>query len=341
MYYIRTNKRVLGPFPADRLKKMIAEGKLKKEDSISPDKEKWKKAGEIEGLFEPVKAPKTPQSAAQEKRTIAVPSSSSETEETDKEEILGTQKANTLKLKQPPQAEGERQKSFDSTIEDETQASDYARPGTAVHQQLTAPEIKTYSLAVLWDPLGATYSIFRERGNGGAAKAGLILSLIALVCSFAILYDLFTSEIPVFPETMETVDAFLHYAAVAFVPILTLAVAGTIVRNIFAEHDEERGFGTDLLIAGSAYLPIALTSLLIYLIGRNAPLEEDPSKPLMMVVGGLVLYAVCCLILVLLSGITRIYKIKESIATFLIPAVILLNILLMTVTYRLLIDLMN
>lgn len=53
-YWIRASGKIHGPFNSRELKELIAKGKLKTSHEVSPDQQRWKLAGEVNGLTFPV-----------------------------------------------------------------------------------------------------------------------------------------------------------------------------------------------------------------------------------------------------------------------------------------------
>ncbi len=53
-WYVKTKKGVTGPISSAKLRELVAAGKIKPASAISPDGEKWAKAGDIKGLEFPV-----------------------------------------------------------------------------------------------------------------------------------------------------------------------------------------------------------------------------------------------------------------------------------------------
>ena len=61
-YFIRLGDQTFGPVPADELRRMAADGRVRPEHWISTDGQNWAAARDVKGLFQA--AANTPQAAA-------------------------------------------------------------------------------------------------------------------------------------------------------------------------------------------------------------------------------------------------------------------------------------
>lgn len=327
MYYVKINNRTVGPFSADRLKEMIREGKLKKEHSISPDKEQWKKAGDIEGLFgNPKRAPVSPKAVRNTTHHTVVGDDESENETQEDAPQVAREKL-TLKGKAQPLAQQAEEATPQNMNADGTML--------AAGKSQTSTSGGTNCLAVLWDPILTLPSIYKERGAQGSAQTGLLLMVLSVALSFAILYDAGVHLANL--SSGETAEIFFRYFILACVPIFTLALAGTIVRYLFSDNSTG-SFGGDLLISGGAYLSLNVGGLFIYFFSQNVlrDLSETEMVYSMFLIFAIFLYCVSCFILTLFSGTTRISNISERRIVFILPFMVLVSGVFTWGVYRLL-----
>lgn len=68
-YYIERNGRAFGPFTCERVREMIVNGNLSRDDRVSTDKRAWKKASE----FEEIVKKETQKENAEQRRAVSAP----------------------------------------------------------------------------------------------------------------------------------------------------------------------------------------------------------------------------------------------------------------------------
>lgn len=336
-YYIKKHNRIIGPFSAERIKHMISTGKVSRDDSISPDKETWKTAGNIDGLFD---EPKSAKRRAVVRRQTRAEDQTSLPDEQQGEN--GEQRHNTnspLRIAKPQNDNSKSSNSTDSGHDKDSpphQSSDGISPGMGM-SSIMPNTARTNYFSILWNPLHSIPAIYEERGERGAALGGLLFLLVALVCSLIVFSDSMRGLMPILSETKGGAQLFINFIVVPLVPLLTMVFAGTVTRTFFATG-EHGGLGGDFLIGTAAYLPGHLSFLLFYGVMRNfESASYEPESGLILFVMAVVFYSFCFLVMIILSGVTRINRIKEKTAAFIVPLMLFINFGLTFVVYKTLI----
>jgi hypothetical protein len=165
------------------------------------------------------------------------------------------------------------------------------------------------------DPVGGMPRAFEKLGTQRAVGAGLAFGGVSLVCLCFLIYKIFK----IFGAGCTFDDFFkmLMVSAVPFASLLVVCMAGNKMLK------GEGMFGHDCFIAGASLLPGAFLALLTAILGIGN-LE---------VIIALGVVSVCLMVLMLFSGFTRIYKIKESLATIAVPVTLLICCWLSKVIY--------
>jgi hypothetical protein len=169
------------------------------------------------------------------------------------------------------------------------------------------------------NPVGGLADAYNALGPAKALGVGLTFGAVFALCILLSVYR-------VVPEFMRPtgVGGFLKIILVAIVPFAALFVAAIAVRTVFRG---EGAIGSDSFLAGAALLPFGFLAIIMSILGPN-----------MDVATFLGLFAVCLTILMLFTGLTRMYKVSERMATLAVPIMLVLTAWLTKVIYRMMIE---
>jgi hypothetical protein len=315
MYYIKRQGKILGPLSVGKLKEMAGSGMISEDSSISVDKIEWLTAVEVDEIYprKPKKIITSPQGSVEEIRPqrIAV-------RQPDPLPVT-TQDYNESAL-----AIGEK-----STPPQNTYQSYIQKPAQDCRESKTVPEIKNNDnceinfFSILWDQVGGLPAIYKKYGDERSLKIGLIFAAVTLACFYLGFRNLNPLGMTGSTASDAKLGDILKGLCLASTPFLSLALSSMFVRNFFGDK-KNGGFGGDVLIAGTAFLPIALVFLLgTHIFGMK--LDSLGERETIIFLVGMGLYVETSTILLLFGGCTRISGIKENIMSIVIPVMIILS----------------
>lgn len=148
-------------------------------------------------------------------------------------------------------------------------------------------------------------------------KIALIVGLVCLAATIGLILLGFVIFYWSSPTASLLIKVIVTRTVAVSIGIAVLVGGCTILRTTFGEQE---GFESDLFISGISLLPLGFSALLFSLLTKALKLEY-----MMYPVFILGIPTFCFLILVLYCGITRIQKVSEAAATFLIPVILLLS----------------
>jgi GYF domain 2 len=156
------------------------------------------------------------------------------------------------------------------------------------------------------NPVGGLPTAYESLGPSRAFGAGIAFGALSAILLLLVAYRV-TS---LFGFT-HSIDFFFKALLFSLVPFFSLWGASIATRMAFRGQG---GFAQDCFIAGAAMLPIVLAGLIAFILGPNNPNA----------VTAVFVFALCLMVLMLFSGLTRISKISEQAASFAVPIVILI-----------------
>lgn len=166
------------------------------------------------------------------------------------------------------------------------------------------------------DPVGGLSPAYDKLGSGKAMAVGITFGVVFALCMSLAIYRTIGQFL--FPGF----GGFMKILLIAVVPFVALMLAGLGVRTIFRGEGE---IGTDSYIAGASLLPFGIVAILMALLGSSLNLN---------VIYFLGLLSISLTILMLFSGLTRIYKISERMATIAIPLMLIVTAWLSRLIYE-------
>src|SRR5262249_39186506 len=110
----------------------------------------------------------------------------------------------------------------------------------------------------------------------------------------------------------ELFKRFAKLLLLGAVPLASITLASAACRRLFQGSGSWHG---DVFIAGTCQLPLAFFSLVASIVGL----------PNLEVIVTIFVFAICCTILMLYVGCTRIHRISEAASTVAVPLMILLS----------------
>lgn len=183
-------------------------------------------------------------------------------------------------------------------------------------------------LTFMVNPMGGIKDVYDSLGHQRAMYVGIafgvIFALLVAISGNALSKQLsewlsFLSFVGIdihMPENL-----FFRLFLIGLIPPCSLFMASLLSRLAF------RGTATwegDVFLAGSAVVPFAVTSLISDLLG---------SKNIEIILG-LIVFALCFLVLILYSGCTRISKISEKGATIAVPLMMIFSLYIASILAR-------
>lgn len=282
MYYIRKKGKVLGPFSVEKLREMVDGGILLPEHKISEDKVNWRLAGEAKNLFD-------------------APASGADLASPEPVDSPPPEKVPSSPEPSPVEA----------TVERPTPSPPPSVPPPPPTRPLEGERNENVSFfAMFWNPAATLPGIYHKYEAGKCVFLGLALMALSYVC------------VVIAVTVMNVIFGLGGYLAAPFlaaVPFVTLVVTVVLVRLIFAKGGGG-AFHGDVLIVGTALLPMAFFALIVMALNMLSP-----SDPFIVVTVGLMLYAFNFTTLVLFGGCVRVDGIRESTSVFVIPIIIIVT----------------
>ena len=183
---------------------------------------------------------------------------------------------------------------------------------------VTAEKIKAASQDA-WDvfrrfsrnPVGDIDQAYKSLGSSRALGVGLTFGAVSALLS-AIAFMTLVSSLTYGFTGMTSFENFLKLTIAFLIPILSLTLSSLAIRHIARA---EGSVGQDCFISGASLLPLGFAALLSSILGL-ANLE---------IIVALFVIAQCTTILMLFAGLTKIYRIRDSLATISVPAMLLLS----------------
>jgi hypothetical protein len=157
------------------------------------------------------------------------------------------------------------------------------------------------------DPVGGLSPAYDKLGAGKAMAVGITFGAVFALCIALALYRTLGQFL------FHGFGGFLKILLIAVVPFVALMLSSLGVRTIFRGEGE---IGTDSYIAGASLLPFGIVAIIMALLGSS--LNSN-------VIYFLGLLSISLTILMLLAGLTRIYKISERMATIAIPLMLIVT----------------
>lgn len=171
--------------------------------------------------------------------------------------------------------------------------------------------------SLLGDPVGGLASAYENLGEARALGVGVAFGITFSIC-YAI--SVLNSPIPQFLPTISGFKGFLKSIPVGFVPFIGLAISAYIAGKA---GKGSASASSGAFIAGTALLPIGLAFLIFSFISLgNFEIGFF-----------LVFFALCLLILVLFSGLTKIANLSERASTLVIPLMLIGSLYVSKVIY--------
>jgi zinc ribbon protein len=166
------------------------------------------------------------------------------------------------------------------------------------------------------NPVGGLPGAFENLG-AKALGAGVFFGALCSLCFFLLFIRMFGGHLGF--------GGYVRLIFASFVPFLALALANFIVRLFFGGTG---GLRCDPFIAGASLLPLGIFALVGAILG-----VRDQG-----VFSMLSLFATCIPVLMLFSGLTRICKLSERVATAAVPLMVLICLWLTQTIYRKMIE---
>jgi hypothetical protein len=160
------------------------------------------------------------------------------------------------------------------------------------------------------NPVGGLAGAFDTLGHSRAMGVGIAFGLVGVLSSLLAVSRVIRTDFPFLPSGFDT---YFKLFLIAIVPFACLLGSNAALRKIFKLGG---GLGHDCFTAGAALLPLTALALTLFVIGSN-----DTSM-VMAIVG---VFAACLTVLMLFTGLTKIQKLTDRAATFLVPITILLT----------------
>jgi hypothetical protein len=170
------------------------------------------------------------------------------------------------------------------------------------------------------NPVGGLADAYTALGPAKALGVGLTFGAVFAVCLLLSFYR-------VVPEFLRPtgVGGFLKLVVVAVIPFVSMFVATIAVRSVFRG---EGSVGSDSFLAGASLLPFGLIALVATILGA-----ENWN-----VIQFLAIFGISVTILMLFTGLTRMYKISERMATIAVPIMLLITAWLSQTIYRMMLE---
>lgn len=172
------------------------------------------------------------------------------------------------------------------------------------------------------NPVGDLHTAFEALGGARALGVGIAFGTVFAICAAVAFTRTATMWLFRVGFAFGEVSAgeFVKAVLVFFVPFVALSIAIYLCRAFTRASGSA---GHDVFLAGAALLPLAAFTLLFSLLGVGN-IEIDIV---------LLVIAQCTTILMLFSGLTRIYGIAERTASFAVPLMLIVCAWLSKVIY--------
>jgi hypothetical protein len=173
---------------------------------------------------------------------------------------------------------------------------------------------------VFWaNPVGGLAPAYESLGPSRALAVGITFGVVFALCALFGMYRFVSGMFGAYGGGMG-VGGFLKLVVIVIVPFVSVAAACAAIRMVFGGSGS---LGTDCFIGGASLLPFAVVALLQALLGPG-------DYQTIMIVA---LFAVCITILMLFTGLTRVYKISERSATLAVPLIVVVSAFLSKTIY--------
>lgn len=164
------------------------------------------------------------------------------------------------------------------------------------------------------NPVGGLAPAYQGLGPARAMGVGIAFGVVSAVFLLIVSYRI-TSPYE------HNAGFFFKALVMSLVPYASMVVATLGARMAFRGQG---GINQDCFIAGSAILPFAIVFLLASILGMQN----------YQIIGICAVVAICLTILMLFAGLNRIYSLSEKAATWAVPAVILITVVLSKVLWN-------
>lgn len=302
MYYFRKNGKTLGPFNVDKLRELAGTGMIERTTEISDDKIYWKRADAFREIFPDEKKindqiPKELESRDDASYTKSPLMIKASTKFKDKD--------------MPPQQE------------DMPPSANRVQDRTAATAE-TKGKLNYFEL--FWNPMEALPMIYVETGDKRSAFIGIIMivaSSLSFFCAIKISNGI----------SGATVE-FSSLLIAIVIPFASMISASFITRTFLGAENPSGGFGGDCLISGSAFLLVSLSVLISAYMMKDQIFFQEKG---VFISGALFVYAYTSSVLILYAGSTAISGVPKSVASIVVPLMIVITAILSGLIFRLLI----
>jgi hypothetical protein len=164
---------------------------------------------------------------------------------------------------------------------------------------------------LLLNPVGDIDEAYQSLGSSRALGVGVAFGLATSVFSAIAFMRLLSSMTDGF-SAATGIGTFLKLTLIFLVPLLSLTLASLAIRSLARAGGS---VGQDCFIAGASLLPLGFAALLSSILGL-ANVE---------IIVAVLVIAQCITILMLYTGLTKIYAISDAVATISVPAMLLMS----------------
>lgn len=184
----------------------------------------------------------------------------------------------------------------------------------------------TASKRLILNPVGGIGEAYESLGNDRAFVVGIVFAVLFDLCVLFAAYKAFSAmgafdsrggfdDLPHAARghhtSNESAAPLVKFALVAAVPLVSIALATLVFRKVVGAAGSFKG---DVFVAGASLLPLGLGTVLVSLIGLQN----------FQVVIGIGVFSLCIVVLVLYAGLTKVAKIPEHVASWGVPATVII-----------------
>jgi hypothetical protein len=306
-YYYNKAGAPTGPITIVQLKELATSGQVKPTDLVWREgTPSWVPAATVKGLFSST-APAAGSPPPQPASSGPPPMTASSTSATS-----------TSASSTPPPAASSRP-NWSTQSEDAKAAAEYARNAASKAREASQQAWGAVKTLVA-DPVGGIGPSFESLGANGALAVGAVFAVVYLVCP--IIGSIFGAT----AMGLRSGGGWFGNTIVGL--IVDTATIATMVGVSYLYRLKTRSggasVGADMLIVGAALLPIAIARLVAALFKWDMNL----------IVLSVSVFAGCFCVMLLFSGLTKISKLSERVATVAVPLMLVAALGVATLLYR-------
>jgi serine/threonine protein kinase len=174
-------------------------------------------------------------------------------------------------------------------------------------------------ISAIWDPVSVIPAIYNHYRDLGSRNIGFGMAMATFLIFYLTLLLVFL------PASGRHITGGIMVGTifVAAIPFFSLILGGYLIRLAFGEKNSG-SFGGDILIAGTALLPSAVSVVGLIIVRKFLDSGQDPQLATILI-SAIAIYCFTHIVLSLYAGLTKISGVGEKYIVLIIPGMLIIS----------------